>query len=99
MGRLLPNETSRDFSVEYSSVILFGKAYILENEAERLTGLRLLLEKYFPHLKEGKNFPVLTAEEMKGTAVYRIDIESWSGKRNIAPTDFSGAFDYNPQNK
>ena len=38
--------------------------------------------------------PEATADELARTAVYRIDIESWSGKRKQAEPDFPGAFFY-----
>ena len=94
MGRLLPASNSREFSVEYASVIVFGTAHILEEEAVRAYGLQMLLDKYFPHLEPGKDYPKLTLSEMRGAAVCRIDISSWSGKRNQAPPDFPNAFYY-----
>jgi len=94
MGRFLPASNSRDFSVEYASVVVFGTALILVEESVRTYGLQLLLDKYFPHLKPGKDYPELTLSEMRGAAVCRIDISSWSGKHNQAPPDFPDAFYY-----
>jgi nitroimidazol reductase NimA-like FMN-containing flavoprotein (pyridoxamine 5'-phosphate oxidase superfamily) len=94
MGRLLPSpeRTGRGFSVEYSSVVVFGRAVILTDPSEMLAGLRLLMEKYFPHLQAGQDYQPLQVDELHGTAVYRIEIESWSAKRKSAPEDFPGAF-------
>jgi nitroimidazol reductase NimA-like FMN-containing flavoprotein (pyridoxamine 5'-phosphate oxidase superfamily) len=97
MGRLLPAEKSCEFSVEYASVVVFGRAQILSDDIERAYGLQRLLDKYFPHLKPGEHYPNLSIKEMRGTAVYRIEIINWSGKQKKAPDDFPGSFSYGAQ--
>ncbi len=97
MGRLLPAEKSCEFSVEYASLVVFGRAQILSDNTERAYGLQRLLDKYFPHLKPGEHYPNMSIKEMRGTAVYRIEIINWSGKQKKAHDDFSGAFFYGEQ--
>ncbi len=93
MGRLLPADEALEFSVEYAGVAVFGRSSIIEGvEAER--ALQLLLDKYAPHLRPGRDYRATTPEELRRTSVYRIDIESWSGKRKQAEPDFPGAFFY-----
>jgi hypothetical protein len=94
MGRLLPAEEALEFSVEYAGVTVFGRAGIVSDADEATRGLQLLLDKYFPHLQPGRNYRPITAQELARTAVYRIDIESWSGKRKRVGDDFPGAFRY-----
>jgi nitroimidazol reductase NimA-like FMN-containing flavoprotein (pyridoxamine 5'-phosphate oxidase superfamily) len=94
MGRLLPADEAIEASVEYSSVIVFGRASLVANEQIAKHGLQLLMDKYFPHLRPGSDYRPTSAEDLKLTAVYRIDIESWSGKQKKAPDDFPGAFSY-----
>jgi uncharacterized protein len=94
MGRLLPAEEALEFSVEYSSVIVFGAARIVSDETEAEYGLQLLLNKYFPHLQPGQHYRPITLDELKRTAVYRIDIEQWSAKQKKVDADFAGAFYY-----
>jgi nitroimidazol reductase NimA-like FMN-containing flavoprotein (pyridoxamine 5'-phosphate oxidase superfamily) len=94
MHRLLPADTAFSMSVEYDGVAVFGTARLLEDEAERRRALALLLAKYFPHLREGDDYSAPTPDEMKLTAVYRIDIEEWSGKRKRGEPDHAGAFFY-----
>ena len=36
----------------------------------------------------------MTDDELMRTAVYRIDIEAWSGKQKEVAEDFPGAFDF-----
>lgn len=94
MGRLLPAKTAKEMSVEYSGVVIFGTAAIVVDQAEAQHGLKLLLDKYFPHLTYGEDYRSITTEELEQTTVYRIRIEQWSGKKKEAPADFPGAFFY-----
>ncbi len=81
MGRLLPANTALEFGVEYVSVVVFGKALLVEEEEAR-QALQQLLDKYFPHLRPGEHYRPITPEELHRTAVYRIEIEAWSGKKD-----------------
>lgn len=94
MGRLLPADVALEFSVEYRGVTIFGTATIVADETEATYGLQLLLDKYFPHLAAGKDYRPITAEELRRTSVYRIEIEQWSGKQKKVAADFPGAFYY-----
>lgn len=93
MGRLLPAAEALEFSVEYAGVVVFGTGHVVQDEEEATHGLRILLEKYAPHLRYGEDYRHVTADELKLTAVFRVDVESWSGKEKEAPADFPGAFD------
>jgi nitroimidazol reductase NimA-like FMN-containing flavoprotein (pyridoxamine 5'-phosphate oxidase superfamily) len=46
MGRLLPADTALEFSVEYSSVVVFGHAHVIEDGVEAARALQKLLGKY-----------------------------------------------------
>lgn len=94
MGRLLPAATAMGFSMEYESVTVFGQVRLVADPDEARDGLQLLLDKYFPHLKPGEDYRQIIPEELNITAVYRLDIEQWSGKANHARDDFPGAFFY-----
>ncbi len=94
MGRLLPADTALDMSVEYASVAVFGRAVVVTDKAEAVRALESLLEKYFPHLKYGKDYRSIQPEELARTAVYRIQIEQWNGKRKQVQENFPGAFLY-----
>ena len=89
MGRLLPAQRAMDFSVEYSGVVVFGRATIVTDTIEAKHGLQLILDKYFPHLRPGEDYEPATDDDLKVTAVYRIDIESWSGKEKRVVADVS----------
>ena len=94
MGRLLPAMYARNFSVEYSGVIVFGRVDIVTDEVQATRALQLLLSKYAPHLKPGEHYRPITSHEIAQTTVYRIRIERWSGKRKVAPADHPGAFHF-----
>lgn len=82
MGQLLSAKRAVNFGVEYSGVVVFGRANIVTDIAEAKRGMQLLLDKYFPHLQPGEDYEPATDRDLRNTAVYRIDIESWSGKEN-----------------
>jgi nitroimidazol reductase NimA-like FMN-containing flavoprotein (pyridoxamine 5'-phosphate oxidase superfamily) len=92
MGRLLPADRAMGFGVEYAGVVVFGRAALVTDDAEARRGLQLLLNKYFPHLRPGDDYTPTTDRDLEVTAVYRIDIESWSGKEARAEADHPGAF-------
>ena len=94
MGRQLPAPTAFGMGSEYASVVVFGRAAIVADEAEADHALRLLLKKYFAHLEYGVDYRAIQPGELARTAVYRIEIEQWSGKRKQVADDYPGAFWY-----
>jgi len=92
MGRLLPADEALEFGVEYASVVVSGRASEVEDPGEALHGLELLMEKYAPHLKAGRDYRPIAPDEVARTSVIRIDIEAWSGKQKTEAEDFPGAY-------
>lgn len=82
MGDLIADTAAWRFDVAYDSVVVFGRATVLSHREEAIRALRLLLTKYFPHLRYGVDYAAITPEQLARTAVCRLDIEGWSGKRN-----------------
>ena len=93
-GRLLPADEALEFSIEYGGVVVFGAATVVDDPEEAEHGLQRLLDKYAPHLKPGRDYRPITAGELKRTSVFRLDIESWSGKRKYVEPGFPGAYRY-----
>ncbi|OGO34784.1 MAG: NimA [Chloroflexi bacterium RBG_16_54_18] len=81
-GRLLPSNVALEFSLQYESVVVFGKLRIVDEQAEQKYALYGLLRKYFPEMQPGKEYRPIIDEELMRTSVYAIQVESWSGKRN-----------------
>lgn len=94
MGRLLPAKDAAEFSTEFASVVVNGRAIIVSDPAEAREALQKLLDKYFPHLRPGKDYNRISEANLEHTTVYRIEIEHWSGKQNKKAEDFPGAFPF-----
>jgi nitroimidazol reductase NimA-like FMN-containing flavoprotein (pyridoxamine 5'-phosphate oxidase superfamily) len=92
MGRILPAAVALEFSVEYAGVVAFGTISVVHDVREAKSALHKLLDKYAPHLRSGRDYRAVTDSELMRTSVYRIDIETWSGKEKSAAADFPGAF-------
>lgn len=71
----------KTFTTHYKSVIVFGRARILEDENEKRFGLERLLEKYSPgFIPEGK---VEIEHDLKIVCVVEVVIEHLTGKAAI----------------
>ena len=82
LGRYLPSNVALEFSLQYRSVMVFGKVGLLSDPDEQRRMLHLLIAKYFRPMEIGKDYRPATDQELKRTAVYELQIESWSGKEN-----------------
>jgi uncharacterized protein len=92
MGRLLPASEALEFSVEYASVVVFGRILPVAAEDEKRRALEMVMAKYAPHLEPGTDYRPITPAEVARTSVHRLDIEAWSGKRKVAEEAFPGAY-------
>lgn len=81
MGDLIPGDRISSFGVDYNSVTVFGIARLVTDQDKILTVLLDLMLKYFPEHKPGVDYPLPEPDELKRTAVYAIQIESWTAKK------------------
>lgn len=81
-AKLLPSNVALEFSLQFRSVIAFGRARLVTDPQEARRVLYGLIRKYFPAMSPGKEFRQVTDKELKRTSVYAIQIEAWSGKEN-----------------
>jgi uncharacterized protein len=81
-GRLLPSNAALEFSMQYRSVMVFGRTVIVTEPSEKRQILENLIKKYFPEMRSGVEYRPITQKELHRTAVYAIEIMSWSGKEN-----------------
>jgi len=70
-------------SMNYRSVVILGKATLVDDPAEKISALRTLSEHIVPHRWDDARQP--SEKEMKVTAVLRIPIEEFSGKVRVGP--------------
>ena len=70
-------------SMNYRSVVVLGKASLVEDPAEKLEGLRLLSEHILPGRWDDARQP--SERELKATSVLRVPIEEFSAKVRTGP--------------
>ncbi|MEM6796424.1 MAG: pyridoxamine 5'-phosphate oxidase family protein [Acidobacteriota bacterium] len=99
MGRLLPAESAVNFSVEYASVIVYGRASIVEERGPAKRALDLFMRKYAPQFEPGVDYRDTSDRDLARTSVLRIDVESWSGKCKEESSQSAGAYGYRPSDR
>lgn len=73
-------------SMNYRSVVLFGNAELVEDETERLAGLKAISDQMLPGRWEEVRAP--NSKELKATSVLKLDITEGAAKiRTGAPKD------------
>ena len=93
-GRILPDPLAVDFNIEYSSVTVFGKLHIINDQQQAERYLQALMNKYAPHLAPGSDYTPSRPEDLKRTSLYQLKIEDWSGKQQKGAPDHPGAYPY-----
>ncbi len=81
-GEIIKGDAPCNYSWRYTSVIVNGVATVVEDQDERLRGLRLIGDKY--SLGKGKMITTETMEKNKHLWIIRIDIDEMSGKKSPA---------------
>jgi nitroimidazol reductase NimA-like FMN-containing flavoprotein (pyridoxamine 5'-phosphate oxidase superfamily) len=82
MGRLLPSNVALEFSLQYRSVMVFGRVRLVPDPGEARRCLYGLIGKYFSDMRAGREYRKITDKELRATSVYALQIEEWSGKEN-----------------
>ena len=77
LGIVRSEESGCNFSNRYKSVVGFGKATILEGIEEKRDALDILMTNY---TEEKFDYPF---SSLQNTLVFRVDIESMTGKQSI----------------
>jgi uncharacterized protein len=70
-------------SMNYRSVVVLGKAMLVDNPAEKLAALRILSEHILPGRWDDARQP--NERELKQTSVLRVPIEEFSAKVRTGP--------------
>jgi nitroimidazol reductase NimA-like FMN-containing flavoprotein (pyridoxamine 5'-phosphate oxidase superfamily) len=93
MGRFVPAAEPVNFTVEYASVVAYGTVSLLDTREEKRRVLERFMTKFAPQLTPGEDYEEMTGGSIDRTAVYRLDVESWSAKRGEKPPEHPGAYD------
>jgi nitroimidazol reductase NimA-like FMN-containing flavoprotein (pyridoxamine 5'-phosphate oxidase superfamily) len=80
MGEWTVANRAMNFGVCYKGVVVFGNLTIVDDIDEAKHGLQLLMDKHFPTLRPGVDYEAASDDDLKATAVFRVDIQAWSGK-------------------
>jgi len=80
MGEWIVADRAMNFGVKYKGVVVFGRLTVVEDVDEAKHGLQLIMDKHFPALRPDVDYEAATDEDLRVTAVFRVDIEAWSGK-------------------
>ena len=83
MDGLVMARSGFNHSVNYRSVMAFGRAARIEDEAAKLRAMDAFIERYFPG--RPARLRAATAQEVKATAILAMDIEQASAKVRAAP--------------
>jgi nitroimidazol reductase NimA-like FMN-containing flavoprotein (pyridoxamine 5'-phosphate oxidase superfamily) len=70
-------------SMNYRSVVILGKATLIDDPKEKLAALRTLSEHILPQRWDDSRQP--NEKELKATAVLKIPIEEFSAKVRVGP--------------
>jgi hypothetical protein len=83
-GQFLPSNDPLEATVQYRSVVVFGRARVVADREEQLHGLYGLLRKYYPALEPGRDYLPIDDPRLARTSVYAIEVSELSGKENWA---------------
>jgi nitroimidazol reductase NimA-like FMN-containing flavoprotein (pyridoxamine 5'-phosphate oxidase superfamily) len=76
--------TPNHHSCNYRSAVVFGRAHLVTDEAERLYAMTLVMDNLIPERWEDTRYP--TGAELKATGIIRVDIETGSAKIRTGTT-------------
>ncbi|MEG6584923.1 pyridoxamine 5'-phosphate oxidase family protein [Dendrosporobacter sp. 1207_IL3150] len=81
VNELVISEKPCSCSTRYTSVVVFGKARLIECSAQKAAVLNALMEAH----AEGKKYHIVNEQMADSCAVVEINIDNISGKKNINP--------------
>ena len=76
-AEIIPGEEACKWSVRYLSVIGFGKAYLINDNGEKIKGLNAIMRHY-----TGRSEQTYNETGTKLATVIKIEIESMTGKKS-----------------
>ena len=94
VGKMRGHERAFEFFLEQAGVIVFGETSILNDQKRKHEVMQSLIEKHTPHLTVNKDYKPASQSEMDQTTIYKIKIDSWSGKLKWTDEEPIFRFDY-----
>lgn len=77
---LIASKSAETHSVNYRSVLCFGRGTLVRDEQRRRDVLTRLIGRYFPGRAAGIDYQPITDAEMKATALVELTVETMSAK-------------------
>jgi nitroimidazol reductase NimA-like FMN-containing flavoprotein (pyridoxamine 5'-phosphate oxidase superfamily) len=77
---LVYSKTALYHSMNYRSVIAFGRARAIEGEAEKRSIFEPMIARYFAGRTEGRDYSSPTTDHLNATALLEMTIEEWGAK-------------------
>jgi nitroimidazol reductase NimA-like FMN-containing flavoprotein (pyridoxamine 5'-phosphate oxidase superfamily) len=78
---LVASRTAKSHSMNYRSAMLFGRAELVTDLAEKRAVFEAMTARYFPGRTAGVDYHAALAGHLKASDLTRIQIEEWSAKR------------------
>ena len=82
MGEFIEGESAQNFSVEYKSVIIYGRVEEVTNSVKKAEVLQKLVEKVVPDQTYGVDYQAASEAMIDHTAVWCLKIDFWTGKQS-----------------
>jgi nitroimidazol reductase NimA-like FMN-containing flavoprotein (pyridoxamine 5'-phosphate oxidase superfamily) len=91
---LIASKSAETHSVNYRSVVCFGRGRSVTDERTRVAVLEEMIGRYFPGRAAGADYAHITRQELKATRLVEVPLEAISAKgRDGGPR---GPFDADP---
>lgn len=91
---LIASKSAETHSVNYRSVVCFGRGEPVRDDAERREIFHTLIDRYFPGRTAGVDYAHITEQEMKAVSLVAVEIEEMSAKGRFGGP--RGPFDADP---
>jgi nitroimidazol reductase NimA-like FMN-containing flavoprotein (pyridoxamine 5'-phosphate oxidase superfamily) len=77
---LVYSRTAFNHSMNYRSVVCFGRARVIEDEAEQRALFEAMTERSIPGRQAGVDYQPATRQQLAATLLVEVAIEEWSAK-------------------
>lgn len=82
---LVYSRKAMNHSMNYRSVVLFGKGREVTDEGEKFDLFDAMVRRYFPGRTVGEDYNAPPPADLGVTALVEVAIEEWNGKRRVGP--------------